>query len=393
MVNLHGTAICTLIILVLGMIVLPARAALTDSIIANATLKIATKLIEEQPILFMNNETIDLHNMLNGIQGGKPDQYYHLNVTSYNWILGVTGDTFLLGNKTCNDLICDLSDDTGYDFTDLDFAGTTGFSDLSDADTTCASVVCSLGDDTGYKYTSLDFAGTTGLSDGIDNNTIYNAVNVTLLMAYRNNQSIKVCPAGNYSYGYYLNGTPKCRSDLSGGGGNSSWNQTKATSLYQTITSFFGNSDIVSMVLGNLTLAKDYADANIAGNASSVNTSWKANATAQMALINTKLPITDERYNETLKTRWLNLTKAAKGNCAAGQVIQNVTNTTVQCKVDSALNASYVRYTGSTSNLTMGTKNISATKINTTRLISRVICLNAICTRNISHNGTHTLWY
>lgn len=389
----------------------------------NATLRIATKLIEEQPILFMNNETIDLHNLLNGIQGGKANQYYHINVTSYNWILGVTGDTFPLGNKTCNDLICSLGDDTGYRFTALSFTGTTGFSDLSDADTTCASVICSLSDDTGYRYTALDFTSTSGLSDGIDNNTVYNAVNVSLMMAYRANQSTRICSTGNYSYGYYLNGTPKCRSDVSGsGGGENTWtgnqshyynktyvyNKTEISSLYQTIVDYYSNSHINSLITGNLTLANDYTDNNINGNttaltlyvnivvgnnATSVNDSWKANATAQLTLINGKLPITDQRYNETLKIRWLNLTKAAKGNCAAGQLIQNVTNSTVQCKIDSANNNSaYVRYIGSISNLTMGTKNISARKINTTRLVSSVICIDVNCKGNITKNSTAIIY-
>ena len=40
------------------------------------------------------------------------------------------------------------------------------------ADTTCEDGICNLSDDTGYKYTSLDFDGTTGLSDGVDDNDI-----------------------------------------------------------------------------------------------------------------------------------------------------------------------------------------------------------------------------
>lgn len=36
----------------------------------------------------------------------------------------------------CDDIVCDLSDDTGYDFVDLDFTGTTGFDDNIDNDTT-----------------------------------------------------------------------------------------------------------------------------------------------------------------------------------------------------------------------------------------------------------------
>lgn len=36
-------------------------------------------------------------------------------------------------------------------------------------DATCNTITCNLTDDEGYKFTNLDFTGTTGLSDGVDN--------------------------------------------------------------------------------------------------------------------------------------------------------------------------------------------------------------------------------
>ena len=37
-----------------------------------------------------------------------------------------------LQGNSCHTTVCDLSDDTGYKFTNLDFSGTTGFDDLVD---------------------------------------------------------------------------------------------------------------------------------------------------------------------------------------------------------------------------------------------------------------------
>ena len=41
------------------------------------------------------------------------------------------------------------------------------------ADTTCEDASCDLSDDTGYMYTNLDFTGTTGFDDFVDNDTTY----------------------------------------------------------------------------------------------------------------------------------------------------------------------------------------------------------------------------
>lgn len=42
----------------------------------------------------------------------------------------------------------------------------------------------------------------------------YNITNVTIVQNYISNQTGEQCPIGNYSYGYYTNGTPLCRSDV-----------------------------------------------------------------------------------------------------------------------------------------------------------------------------------
>lgn len=55
---------------------------------------------------------------------------------------------------------------------------------------------------------------------------------------------------------------------------------------------------------------------------------------AQMA--NQKLNISDQRYNDTAKINALNTSKAANGSCASGYVIQNATDTGVQCIAASA---------------------------------------------------------
>jgi len=56
-----------------------------------------------------------------------------------------------------------------------------------EGDATCNTISCNLSDDEGYLFTELDFIGTTGLSDGIDNTAnMVNDTDVNYTNAYFN---------------------------------------------------------------------------------------------------------------------------------------------------------------------------------------------------------------
>jgi len=63
------------------------------------------------------------------------------------------------------------------------------------------------------------------------------------------------CPAGNYSYGFYINGTKKCRDDLKDG----KTTDPSDTYLYNDTTVIYFNSSALSSIYHNATQSKLYA--------------------------------------------------------------------------------------------------------------------------------------
>jgi hypothetical protein len=135
------------------------------------------------------------------------------------------------------------------------------------------------------------------------------------------NYSGEVCPNGNYSYGYYQNGTPKCRDDLNTGtGGTDTWanNITFYWNASQLIVYFANNNtDMDLKITNNLTLYSLHT--NVANNHTSLDLKITNNISALLSTINTNLS-------------QLNLSKADHSNVANNataldtKLANNITN-------------------------------------------------------------------
>ena len=114
------------------------------------------------------------------------------------------------------------------------------------SDATCNTLACVLGDDTGYRFTALDFAGTTGFDDLTDDTGSFTngiSINVTDLNVSGNIHFYGLTNCDTIDTD--ANGLLSCGTDASGGAANYSslggWtntNNTNANVIFSTNTSW-----------------------------------------------------------------------------------------------------------------------------------------------------------
>jgi len=143
------------------------------------------------------------------------------------------------------------------------------------SDATCNTLACVLGDDTGYRFSALDFAGTTGFDDLTDDTGSFTngiSINVTDLNVSGNIHFYGLTNCDTIDTD--ANGLLSCGTDASGGAANYSslggWtntNNTNANVIFSTNTSW-----ITYATLGGFSSANQTTYANLGGWSSLNNT-------------------------------------------------------------------------------------------------------------------------
>jgi len=120
-----------------------------------------------------------------------------------------------------------------------------------------------------YAEIKWGYNMTTDLSNYYNKSEVDNNLSKYILTSqtYLQNYSGATCSAGNYTYGYYQNGTPICRDDLSGSGGDGGWQPNNITENNNYNTT------------GNVTASYFVGNASRLTNIPEIDPVWTANST------------------------------------------------------------------------------------------------------------------
>lgn len=187
-----------------------------------------------------------------------------------------------------------------------------------------------IGDQRYNESAKIDAVNTTSNIEGLgfvtgQHTTDTNETpNVNILLSYMDNQSTEECDIGNYSYGYYLNGSPKCRSDASSvSGSDTKWDLNKTTIInvsdkitinetwFDTFTQGLIDQDyILNLGFVLATTIQGWIDNNV----TALRIELQGNIDDNFTYLDTiKLNKTDQRYNDSASIDAVNTTTNIEG--------------------------------------------------------------------------------